>query len=140
MSEDKSVRCTYSAAGHARHPIQYRLAFNGAPPVPTVIIGEHEHGYLVAPATDPDHVEVWCMHQEHRDTIKAALARGKRKVLSYEHGLAKVGRQYISHVSPQFWNECPNPGDMAPWMKGFFTREDVEAWARSHPDGAGDPA
>lgn len=138
MADATPARCRYSAAGHMKHPIQYKLAHQAGAPVPKQIVEEHPTGFTVAPLGEPDHVEVWCMHQEWRDVIRQALKQGITEVLSYEYGLAKIGDEYISHTSPQDWRECPRPGDLQPWETGYITRTQVEKLADSRDPGEPD--
>lgn len=133
MADANPVRCRYSASGHMTHPIQYKLAFRASEPEIMQIIGEHSDGITVAPVGTPDHIAVWCMHQEWRDVVRAARAKGITTVLSYQHGLARVGDEFISHTSPEHWTECPEPDQLQPWQTGFFTREQVENAADAPP-------
>jgi hypothetical protein len=130
MSQDAPFRCFYSAAGHAKHPIQFKLAFNASPPRVMTIVGEHPKGVVVAPATGdasaPEAVEVWYMHEPWRVVVKRALAKGHTRLLSYEHALAQIGGEYISHTTEEGWRECPTPEDLAPWERPYFTRAQVD--------------
>jgi hypothetical protein len=120
MSDTRQFRCRYSASGHNVHPIQARLARQAGDPVPMTIVGPHDKGIVVAPASNPDHVEVWCMHQRSRDLVSDAVALGFTSLLSWEHGFAKVGEEYISHTTPETWRECPAPDELLPWETGFI--------------------
>ncbi|MFN3866030.1 MAG: hypothetical protein ACK4MD_04865 [Demequina sp.] len=138
MSEHTPARCNYSASGHMTHPIQYRLAFRASEPKIMQIVGEHPLGITVAPLGKPDHVESWCMHEEWREVVRKGLASGLNMALSYEHGLASIGGEHISHTSPEHWTDCPLPEQLQPWETGFFTAEQVlgaaDAGEGSDPD------
>ena len=134
MNDATPARCRYSAAGHMKHPIQYKLAFRAGDPVVVQIVGEHDLGVLVAPVDNPDHVEEWCMHQQWRDVIHAAMGSGITTMLKYKHALARIGDEYISYVSREYWRECPRPQEMKPWERGFVSREEISRAADAPPD------
>ncbi|WP_061960329.1 hypothetical protein [Demequina flava] len=130
MSQDSPARCTYSASGHMIHPIQRKLARRAGRREQMQIVGEHDRGFVVAPLENPDRVEVWCMHQEWRDKVRDAVKRTNPTVIAYDYGLATVGGFDVSYASPHGWEPCPSPDEMAPWMKGIITRQELRAWAQ----------
>lgn len=59
---------------------------------------------------------------------------------SFDKGFVIIDAAPISHTSPEWWQECPAADDLAPWMKGFFTRDEVLRQAGTEPEAAADAA
>ncbi|MDN4483913.1 hypothetical protein [Demequina lignilytica] len=137
MADATLPPCILSQAGHALHPIQLRLARNAATETEYELLGERPDGIYVVRRDATSPVETWCMHQQWRDVARRAFRAGVTEVIDHTHSLATINGTAVSYTTPEHWRECPPPGELTPWERGFLTRAELAAYLRARSAGDG---